>query len=120
MTEPTRLVESPSARRDTIGPESETGAAARGHGKHRRDAPCDDEADSALAHLVRDATSAAFEQARYEKPEDAYVVLIRELEQRGILPDVAASFDAALQISGGLRPLALRVRRWGRHRRCDP
>lgn len=66
---------------------------------------------------MRQAASAAYDQTAFQDPQDAYIALTRELDQRGIVADVSAAFDAAIQISVGLRPIRLRGHRLGRRRR---
>lgn len=119
MTKPTRPVEDPCDRSDLKSQRSGTWPVDIGPGRHRRNVACDQEADTDLAVMVREATSAAFTKASHTTPQNAYAVLTWELEQRGILPDAAASFDAAFQISSGLSPVALRVQQPGRHRRSE-
>lgn len=87
-------------------------------GKHRRNGP-PETADTNLARILREATSAAVVKASHSTPQNAYAVLVWELEQRGITPDAAATSDAAFQISSGLRPVGLRVHQPGRRRRSE-
>lgn len=89
-------------------------------GKHRRETLGEEDADAPLVLAVCACLAATFGVAAYQAPQHAYVALQREFASHGIRPDPSAAFDAAFQISRGLRPVSLTAQRTGRHRRPDP
>ncbi|MGH3386000.1 MAG: hypothetical protein ACRDO1_15600 [Nocardioidaceae bacterium] len=68
---------------------------------------------------VHAAATAAYDLAAYGSPQEVYLVLARELRNRGIDPDPKAVFAAAHQISEGRQPPILRPGT-GRRRRELP
>lgn len=89
-------------------------------GRHRRDGVFEDEEDFRFVVLVHAAAAAAFHEAAGQPPQQAYLALAHGLSTRGINPDPAAIFDAAMLISRGRPPALLRQEGRGRHQLHDP
>lgn len=66
------------------------------------------ESERQFRRSVREATAVAFEEAAWKEPENAYMILARELRERGIDPDPDAVYTAATLISRGIKPAVLR------------
>ena len=100
---------------------ADDGVPASASSKHRRgDVPSDHITDARVTDDVASALHAAFDATRGDSPQAAYLALHRELNSRAVAADPSALFDAAFQISRGLRPVALAAHRVGRRRRITP
>lgn len=85
-------------------------------GKRRRSDDYAVQADAQFVRSVRVATMVAFEETAWHPPAEVFVFLARELAARGIDPEPAAVFDAAVLISRGRRPAVLSPDLEHRHR----